>query len=169
MAGSTQGSASLQRAWGELLDKYGDHEIPDGGAFRQVRIQINTRLRSTLGRWKGSVRLVEIAGWLVDSDDHEQIIETVRHEAAHALAGSAAGHGPEWRAWARALDARPARCGAHDTWLNYAPEAKRSYKYEILCGKCGDIVARRKQLRSVLVRRYRSGCCTAKLEAVELR
>lgn len=32
-------------------------------------------------------------------------METVRHEIAHALAGAAAGHGPQWKAWA-------VRCGA---------------------------------------------------------
>ena len=34
----------------------------------------------------------------------------VRHELAHALAGPYAGHGPDWKAWARRVGARDERC-----------------------------------------------------------
>ena len=39
--------------------------------------------------------------------DWAQAVDTAMHEAAHAIAGSAAGHGPRWKAMARELGATP--------------------------------------------------------------
>ncbi len=43
--------------------------------------------------------------------DSSRVLDTIRHEIAHALAGHAAGHGPEWRFWATKVGATPERCG----------------------------------------------------------
>ena len=37
----------------------------------------------------------------------EQILDTVLHEIAHAIAGHEAGHGPLWKATARRIGATP--------------------------------------------------------------
>ncbi|MBP7003371.1 SprT-like domain-containing protein [Amaricoccus sp.] len=63
------------------------------------------RNRTRFGVCRYDVRRIELSGPLamVEPDD-ARILNTVRHEIAHALAGHAAGHGERWRAWAR-------RCG----------------------------------------------------------
>lgn len=40
----------------------------------------------------------------------DDIIDTILHEIAHALAGSEAKHGPKWRAVCEQIGARPERC-----------------------------------------------------------
>lgn len=39
--------------------------------------------------------------------DDRAVLDTIRHELAHALAGPAARHGPEWKQWAALLGCRP--------------------------------------------------------------
>lgn len=43
-------------------------------------------------------------------DNREDVLDTILHEAAHALAGPAAGHGARWKAAAVSIGARPERC-----------------------------------------------------------
>lgn len=50
-----------------------------------------------------SYKTVTIAPWLASSSNIDQIIDTVRHEAAHVIAGASAGHGRVWKAIARQL------------------------------------------------------------------
>jgi predicted SprT family Zn-dependent metalloprotease len=42
--------------------------------------------------------------------NREHVLDTILHEVAHALAGHRAGHGPDWKAVALQLGARPERC-----------------------------------------------------------
>ena len=44
----------------------------------------------------------------------EQLIDTILHEIAHALAGPGVGHGPAWRNIARAIGANPTATKDHD-------------------------------------------------------
>jgi hypothetical protein len=43
-------------------------------------------------------------------DNREDVLDTILHEAAHALVGPAAGHGARWKAAAVSIGARPERC-----------------------------------------------------------
>lgn len=40
----------------------------------------------------------------------DDVLDTILHEIAHALAGPRAGHGPEWKAICVQIGARPERC-----------------------------------------------------------
>lgn len=53
---------------------------------------------------------VEISEFLLD--DLEKAKETLRHEAAHALAGYSAAHGPVWKKKALELGCSPTACGS---------------------------------------------------------
>lgn len=68
----------------------------------------------------------------------EQVIDTLRHEAAHAVAGLEAKHGPVWKATARRLGATPKACG---TLTAEQREARRAVqgpaKYTVRCSRCG--------------------------------
>ena len=60
-----------------------------------------------------------------------EIIDTVKHEVAHALAGPEAGHGPVWKEWARKVGAKPERCAD--------PSKRPKGKYLLNCPNCGVI------------------------------
>jgi hypothetical protein len=54
---------------------------------------------------------LRLASWLVDHAPIEGLIELVRHEAAHAIAGYDAAHGPQWKRVAQLLGiANPKAC-----------------------------------------------------------
>lgn len=75
------------------------------------RVVIDTRPTRRLGRCDHDRCEIGLTAWYVDLNDQADVLDTIRHELAHALAGHDAGHGREWRAWARALGCRPeARC-----------------------------------------------------------
>ncbi|MGH7575196.1 MAG: hypothetical protein ACREM1_08735 [Longimicrobiales bacterium] len=72
------------------------------------------------------------------------MLDTLRHEAAHALAGPKAGHGQAWRMWARRLGAEARRCGSRKAWAK-SPAAHDGPKWIATCRKCGLSVSRRRR------------------------
>ncbi len=50
---------------------------------------------------------IQLSRYHAEYEPEENVLDTIRHEIAHALAGSAAGHGPEWKRWARKVGATP--------------------------------------------------------------
>lgn len=61
----------------------------------------------TLGRCIYTTKTIELSMPLTLVNDEAEMRDTILHEIAHALAGGAAGHGPEWRYVARRLGATP--------------------------------------------------------------
>jgi len=68
----------------------------------------NTKRR--LGACKYQLKRIEVAEYHARTSSVESILDTLRHEIAHALAGPAAGHGPVWKAIAFRLGATPRAC-----------------------------------------------------------
>ncbi len=60
-----------------------------------------------LGVCRHRQRQIQLSRKHALEDSEEQVIDTVLHEIAHALAGPDAGHGPRWKAIARRLGATP--------------------------------------------------------------
>ena len=59
------------------------------------------RRRRAHGLCRYDRRRIELSALLTAREpDPTLILNTLRHEIAHALAGPRAGHGPRWRAWA---------------------------------------------------------------------
>ena len=56
------------------------------------------RTRRRLGVCKYRAKRIEIAEYYARHSPEETVLDTLRHEIAHALAGPAAGHGPKWKA-----------------------------------------------------------------------
>ena len=62
--------------------------------------------------------------------------DTILHEIAHALAGHAAGHGPDWRRTALRIGASPTRCVVQDTpmppapWTGICPAGHESFRHK---------------------------------------
>ncbi len=75
---------------------------------------------------------------LIELNAESVVVDTIRHEIAHALAGPRAGHGPGWKRWARAVGAQPvARCG--DDVVLVAPSVVGR------CPTCGGEVPRHRR------------------------
>lgn len=127
---------------------------------------INERMRSVFGRCNYGRRALYLPGWHVDHGEWADVLDTLRHEAAHALAGPTAGHGPKWRSWARRLGSEARRCGSREAWAK-SPAAKDGPKWSISCRKCGLVTHLRR--RSAGWERARHRGCGGRLEWVQVR
>jgi predicted SprT family Zn-dependent metalloprotease len=63
-----------------------------------------------LGVCRHRKRLIELSVDFVSMNTDEEIIDTIKHEIAHALVGPGHGHGPVWKAKARQLGCNPVPC-----------------------------------------------------------
>ncbi len=55
--------------------------------------------------------IVTISTLFIGTEAHDSLLDTVRHELAHLLAGTAARHGSAWKVTARLLGADPSSTG----------------------------------------------------------
>lgn len=69
--------------------------------------KLNSRASRRLGACHYRNKTLDISVWHVDNGTDEAIKDTMLHEIAHAIAGHAAGHGPEWKAVCVRIGARP--------------------------------------------------------------
>lgn len=134
----TRTEKRVRDEWRTIRAAYGEH-------LAGCSLKINGRFHGKLGacRYRGGVPFsVEVAKRLTtDPALEEQALETLRHEAAHALAGYEAGHGPEWQRWARRLGARPtARTRMSDLTTDereaLVSAAVRTAKWTVDCNGC---------------------------------
>ena len=90
-----------------------------------------------LGVCKYLTKRIEIAEYHARNNPPAVVLDTLRHEIAHAIAGPAAGHGPAWKVVAIRLGATPRACdNSHETvvtpgdWQATCPACTRtSYRY----------------------------------------
>jgi predicted SprT family Zn-dependent metalloprotease len=122
--------------------------------WNSLTVKYNPRLRSTLGRFYGSKKdgcTVEINPECPESE----IRDTMRHELLHLLTGRSDTKRFEYI------------CNKLEIGFQHNIELEKaeSYKFEIKCSECGEIVGKRMR-KSKLIKRpenYRSGCCKAEL------
>ena len=70
--------------------------------------------RRTIGLCKEKEKVIQLGRHHAANDPPEQVTDTILHEIAHALAGTAAGHGPAWRKAALSIGATPRASKAVD-------------------------------------------------------
>lgn len=58
--------------------------------------------------WAKEIQLSKVL--TASAGDPAHVVDTIRHEIAHALAGARAGHGSVWKMWARTVGAIPVAC-----------------------------------------------------------
>jgi len=92
------------------------------------------RTRRRLGVCKYRAKRIEIAEYYARHSPEETVLDTLRHEIAHALAGPAAGHGPKWKAVAVRLGATPESCETSGQavvppgdWRATCPSCEKTY------------------------------------------
>lgn len=93
---------ALRSLWNELRK---DH------ALQGWRLVVDEKPQTRLGICRYRERNIGITGWYLRYAPWWMVEDTLRHEVAHVLAGSRAGHGPVWKRWAVLVGARPERCG----------------------------------------------------------
>jgi predicted SprT family Zn-dependent metalloprotease len=65
------------------------------------------RAKTRNGQCDFNKQRITLSHYFVEMNDEALVRETILHEIAHAIAGSAAGHGPRWQMVARNLGVRP--------------------------------------------------------------
>lgn len=75
-------------------------------------------------------KLIQVSIWFVRLDDLSQLIDTIKHEIAHALVGSGHRHDWVWKAKARELGCIPKACS------KYVAETGTGAKFIAQCA-CG--------------------------------
>lgn len=92
-----------------------------------------SRAKMRYGYCNYRTKTLSVSTRLLEHASKEQIIDTVLHEVAHALAGRGTGHGPKWKNVARELGAKPNACGGasydkYDEWFD-----SHDFKYVRTC------------------------------------
>lgn len=75
-------------------------------------------------------RIISLSKELTLLNDEEKVRDTILHEIAHALAPKGAGHGPVWRAMAKAIGCNGMRCYGSEVTT---PKGK----WKAVCTTCG--------------------------------
>lgn len=114
------------------------------------RFKLNTN-KSRLGVCKFRSKSVEVQEYYAMHNPESEVMDTVKHEIAHALVGPGHGHGPVWKAMAIKLGCTPKSCGGSHVkvkegdWKAQCPTCLKKFnmhrrpkrligKY---CGVCG--------------------------------
>jgi len=113
-----------------MLDLMSEHRLTDKGWIFQWMNR-----RNTYGMCYYGTKTLKLSLLFVDHNDREKVLEVCRHEVAHALAGSAAKHGPYWQAIAIELgvvNPGPCTSGAE------LPPAR----YQATCPSCAKLYSK---------------------------
>lgn len=112
-----------------------------------------------IGACHHSKRKITLSRHFIALNDLDTMINTVLHEIAHALAGYEAGHGPEWKMWAKAVGAKPERCANNVE----APEGR----WLAVCPGCGHRHTRVRWSKNLVSGRLCCGFCRSPLTWVD--
>lgn len=132
-------------------------------------IKENGRLSTTLGRVcynEEGIEVIEFSKKLLQFCTDDEIINTIRHELAHAFVywqtGKSHGHDIVWRNMVIKLGGKPERTTEIKTYLK---EPEKIYKYTIYCEKCGKLIGARDRACSIIKnpKQYHSKCCDSDL------
>lgn len=111
------------------------------------RVRFNPRLTRALGRCIYNTKTIEYQPKFMDENDWDEVVMTIRHEVAHALSPSYAGHGAIWRAKCLELGGNGKQ---------YNTTANLSKKFKGTCPNCGETTETNRRTRSACAK-----CCNA--------
>lgn len=104
------------------------------------------RARVRFGSCNYDRKVVTLSPHLTRLNGVDDVLDTIRHEIAHALAGRGTWHGERWKRAAQAVGCRPERCyGGHvkrppRKFVGECPSCghtvKRDRRNRLSCGKC---------------------------------
>jgi predicted SprT family Zn-dependent metalloprotease len=102
-----------------------------------------TNTKRRLGVCQYRTKRIEIAEFHARSNPPSVVLDTLRHEIAHAIAGPAARHGPAWKAVAIRLGATPRACD------NTEEAVVKPGDWQATCSACKKIFHRYKRPKSL--------------------
>lgn len=109
------------------------------------------RARLRFGCCNFTQKIISLSRVLTELNSPAKVKDTLLHEIAHALVGNRSGHGPKWRAKAKAIGCRAQRCyQAEDIILPRSTYIGR-------CANCGKEFPAQRKRRGVACRQ----CCKA--------
>jgi hypothetical protein len=85
-------------------------ELQTSRGLQSWQLCFNSRCTKRAGCCKYDKRTIEISSRYIVVAAEAEAKDTLLHEAAHALAGHKAGHGPEWKHVAQAIGCTAQRC-----------------------------------------------------------
>lgn len=98
--------------------------------------------RSRLGVCKYTKRTIEFSSVFLSVLPRDEIIETIKHEVAHAAVGPGHGHNAVWLAKYRAMGGKGSRTVSLTQEVKHATS-----KYAIECSVSGEVIAYRQRKR----------------------
>lgn len=105
-----------------------------------IPIRVSTRMTRAAGKatWKRGMPYEIALSLPFFADETNDLHRTVTHEAAHIVAGHAAGHGYEWKRVHRSMGGKGDRCHTMSLaeGFKHTPR-KRAPRVEVSCPKCG--------------------------------
>ncbi len=113
------------------------------------------RTKRRLGACNYRLKRIEIAEFYARHNPPEQVLDTLLHEIAHALAGPQARHGPAWKAIARRLGATPKACDKGDQTVVMPGD------WQATCGACNKTYHKYKRPQSLTGYRCRCSARTS--------
>lgn len=116
--------------------------------------------KKLLGSCNYSNKTIKISKFHIMHSSKEDILDTVKHEVAHAVVGPGHGHGPIWKAAAIKIGAVPE-----------ARSKKRTipHRYELICDVCGTLCAKYDRMpRRDLSNAFHSPCGRAGIGKLRL-
>lgn len=117
---------------------YGAHLLVAARVYRWST-KIDARPKRRLGQCRYHRREIGISAWLVASAaPWSEVVDTIRHEVAHAVTGPGHHHDAHWKKIAAELGARPERCAPRGVVDDHLPRGR----WAVTC-PCGVIDQRR--------------------------
>jgi len=106
--------------------------------LRMWTLVIDTRPRSRMGQCRFDAQEIGLSKWLIDLNGaaHPEVIDTLRHEVAHVLAGPEHDHDKVWKSYAVLVGAKPERTFKNSTAKDKVLFPERTHYWVAHCGVC---------------------------------
>jgi predicted SprT family Zn-dependent metalloprotease len=102
-------------------------------------------------------RVITISEPLALLNSEDEVLDTILHEIAHALAPAGSHHGPQWKWMARQVGAKPERCAGKDVVA--VPTDWTAH-----CNDCGKVINRSRRPKDSMMRTAYHTSCKHKME-----
>ncbi|MXZ81950.1 MAG: hypothetical protein F4Z15_11510 [Gammaproteobacteria bacterium] len=99
----------------ELMDRHG---------LKEWTVRFSTAQKK-MGECRPRQRLILLSRHHCVNGSPDEVVDTILHEIAHALAGPGTGHGPAWKAIARRIGATPKSCAPESDGARRLREAAK--------------------------------------------